>query len=341
MHGARCAYGRLRAVRLAVAIITMLSVLGVAAEARADDDLVLLNNGGQIRGLVMSEDPKEGVSVRLANGTVRKIPASDIKSVQYAGESVAPKPSPSPSAPVPVLVPNAGAGSIHVEATAPGRVLVDGSLVGPAPADVAAAAPGSHLVRVEFADGSSQQERILVQAGQISNVSIASPDSAPNFAARNGIHFGVGAAPTFVFFPGFGGDRAFGGLAASFLLDVAINPEMAFRASGFVQPMQGAYTLMPIGVSAGVHFNLSTTYTMGVGLRGGALLIAGTNGVNGGALFGPEVSVAGFRFGAKREMSVELMNRVGFYKFPNIDRFVSTPIEATFESAVGFNYLFL
>ena len=172
---------------------------------------------------------------------------------------------------------------------------------------------------------------------------MAAPESAPTRrGARN--PFGVGAAPpTFVFFPGFGADRAFGGLAASFLLNVAITPEMDFRASGFVQPMQGEFTLMPIGVSAGLRFNLGTTYTMGVGFRGGALFIAGSNGVNGGALFGPEVSVAGFRFGAKREMSVELMNRVGFYKFPGdpSDHALSTPIEATFETAVGFNYLFL
>ena len=69
-----------------------------------------------------------------------------------------------------------------------GRVLVDGGLVGSAPADIAAAAPGLHLVRVEFADGPSQEQRILVQAGQISNVIDWPLPRAPRLAAARGIH---------------------------------------------------------------------------------------------------------------------------------------------------------
>jgi len=155
-------------------------MLAVTAHA-ADDDIVLLKNGGRLRGSVVEEDPQKGVRIKLADGTLRAVAASDVKEVQYGGKPatvVAPPPAvvapPLLAAPfAPVMSP--AIGSIHVEASAPGRVIVDGGVVGPAPADVQAAAAGRHKVRVEFDAGGSRQEIVLVQGGQTAQVRLEAP----------------------------------------------------------------------------------------------------------------------------------------------------------------------
>jgi hypothetical protein len=47
-------------------------------------DTVYLANGGRMRGLVMEEDPKRGVTIKLIDETVRKLAPGEVKSVEYA-----------------------------------------------------------------------------------------------------------------------------------------------------------------------------------------------------------------------------------------------------------------
>lgn len=72
----------------------------LAQAARAEDpDTVMLANGGLVRGTVVEEDPVKGVSVRLADGTVRKVPPNELKRVVYAADAKADAARPaSPSA---------------------------------------------------------------------------------------------------------------------------------------------------------------------------------------------------------------------------------------------------
>jgi hypothetical protein len=154
-------------------------------------DIVLLANGGRVRGTVIVEDPATGVRIRLADGTIRNIPAKEVKTVQYEGQApaspvpnpaspalvvpvapVAPVAPPPPAAPVP-----AGVGSIHVETTEPATVTVDGGVVGKSPADVHEAAAGRHQVHVDFEGGGSREEVVLVQNGQTSSVKLEVPAS--------------------------------------------------------------------------------------------------------------------------------------------------------------------
>jgi hypothetical protein len=65
--------------------------------ARADDpvDTVLMTNGGRVRGTVMEEDPQKGTSIKLLDGTVKKLSPAEVKRVIYAGAPAAPaKPPP-------------------------------------------------------------------------------------------------------------------------------------------------------------------------------------------------------------------------------------------------------
>jgi hypothetical protein len=70
--------------------ISAVAIVGMGAlprDARADEviDTVLLSNGGRLRGVVMVDDPKEGVSIKLIDGTTRAVKRAEIKEVDYGG----------------------------------------------------------------------------------------------------------------------------------------------------------------------------------------------------------------------------------------------------------------
>jgi hypothetical protein len=68
-------------------------------------DTVKLANGGRVRGTVVEEDPQKGVTLKLGDGTLRKIPAKDVKQVEYGADAAKQAaPSPAPAAPGPIAV---------------------------------------------------------------------------------------------------------------------------------------------------------------------------------------------------------------------------------------------
>lgn len=75
-----------------LAVLALLCVLGFSSVALADDDdVVMLKNGGRVVGKVVIDDPQEGVTVKILEGQVKKIPRSEIQSVEYATRKSAPK----------------------------------------------------------------------------------------------------------------------------------------------------------------------------------------------------------------------------------------------------------
>ena len=92
-------------VRSFLAPLLVASLLVTSSRARADDpteppDTVVLKDGGKLRGRVVEEDPKRGVTVQLLDGTTRKIAKATLDHVEYA--PVVP-PAPIAVAPPPVL----------------------------------------------------------------------------------------------------------------------------------------------------------------------------------------------------------------------------------------------
>jgi hypothetical protein len=85
----------------------LLASLAVAAPARAGDtdDTVFLKNGGRVRGTVMTEDPKQGVKVKLADGTVKTVGAAEVDHVDYGGAAAAAPPPPATPEPAPATPP--------------------------------------------------------------------------------------------------------------------------------------------------------------------------------------------------------------------------------------------
>jgi hypothetical protein len=76
------------------------AVLAVSVVAHADD-VVYLKDGGRIRGTVMEEQPDRGVTIRLADGSVRSVPTDEVKIVDY-GEALT---HPQEATPVPPTTP--------------------------------------------------------------------------------------------------------------------------------------------------------------------------------------------------------------------------------------------
>jgi hypothetical protein len=86
---------------LALSITGAVLAFSVAAHA---DDVVYLKDGGRIRGTVMEERPDRGVTIRLADGSVRSVPTDEVKIVDYGEalthpQALTPLPSPTPVPP--------------------------------------------------------------------------------------------------------------------------------------------------------------------------------------------------------------------------------------------------
>jgi hypothetical protein len=110
--------------RLLVAAFVSLSnsVIPTAASAGDVDDTVLLKNGGRVRGTVMSEDPGQGVSVKLADGSVRAIPTAEVERVEYGTQAAEAPPGTAPPAapgPLPPPAPVGGAAPLATNPATP------------------------------------------------------------------------------------------------------------------------------------------------------------------------------------------------------------------------------
>ena len=99
------------------ALALVLAAMGAPRTALADEgtDTVYLKSGGVVRGAVMEYDPGGEARVRLADGTVRTIPAGLIARVAMAADRpapVAPAAAPAPAGPTAPTGPTA---QLHVE----------------------------------------------------------------------------------------------------------------------------------------------------------------------------------------------------------------------------------
>src|SRR5262245_54435307 len=112
--------------RCCAAALMSLLVLTSAGMARAadTDDTVLLANGGRLRGVVIADDPDQGVTIKLADGTTRTVQRAQVKSVQYG------QPSAGTGAPAGLQLVPAAVVTLAPAAPAP----APGPAAGPAPA---------------------------------------------------------------------------------------------------------------------------------------------------------------------------------------------------------------
>jgi hypothetical protein len=105
-----------------------------AASEAAVADAVELKNGGYLRGLIVEVEPGSHLSLRLANGEVRRIPVSEIESADHAGKPVnlgvapaAPSASPDAATPGPGAAAVAPLAPAAASAAAPAPVTPQGT----------------------------------------------------------------------------------------------------------------------------------------------------------------------------------------------------------------------
>src|SRR5262245_30913365 len=90
---------------LARLLVLLVLILAVPALAQAPMGTVHLHNGGRIHGELMEVLPGEQVRLRLADGSIRSIPWSEVASVDDPSAAPAPAeqtpaPQPAPAAPM-------------------------------------------------------------------------------------------------------------------------------------------------------------------------------------------------------------------------------------------------
>ena len=97
------------AVALAIVLFTWIQ----SSAAYADDvtDVVMLTNGGRLRGVVAEEDPVKGVTIKLIDGTVRKLSVKEVKEIVHGSVApIAPPPAPAAAQPIVMMAPPPYAG---------------------------------------------------------------------------------------------------------------------------------------------------------------------------------------------------------------------------------------
>lgn len=99
----------IRRVSLALGLAVLLC--GGLAFADTPDDLVLLHNGGMVRGTIIELVPDDKVVIQLPDGSSRTYPMTDVKFAGRKGdapksEKAEPKPEPEPEAPKPAPAPS-------------------------------------------------------------------------------------------------------------------------------------------------------------------------------------------------------------------------------------------
>jgi hypothetical protein len=139
--------------RFAAALFLFATLASPLARA-GGQDTVLLSNGGRVRGIVIEDDPKTGVSIKLADGSIRRLTRGEVKQVVYASDATSTPPAaPVPAAPTPVAVPPAlpAAAPPSPPATAVPLVKTPTTAECLAANEAAVKAAGEHKLRTERA----------------------------------------------------------------------------------------------------------------------------------------------------------------------------------------------
>lgn len=235
--------------------MTLMAGLAVAAVAD-EDDTVFLANGGRIRGRILEADPTRGVTVQLADGTVRKLTPAEVANVKYAGDAPSggnpvppPEPPPPPPSPAPQYQPPPEQG----EEQAPRRPRRTGRRAAPEPENSADATdPLAEQTGFQMA----MRVGLALPSG---NVDTGAPMS-DSFGTQTGVLFELGGKPTPHLFIGaiFGG--AAGGVGPAIQM-ICTNFDASCSSTTGLFGVEFQYHLQPgaqinpwIGYAAALEF---------------------------------------------------------------------------------------
>lgn len=263
---------------LAAWMLVAMATLAFEGPARADD-LVWLKNGGRLRGQVLSEDPKEGVKIKLADGRTRVVPVAEVNKVEYedASPSAPPAAPGVPAPPPPVAAPKLG--SVVIDAAEPGRLWFDGVEVGQVPFRREKVPVGAHDARIEFTAGGNARGTLQVEDGATASLRLSPGADELAFRPRRGASFGM-ALEGVVIVPSKVHSYAdadavsvqarYGGGRLSMFANIGVHPNVDLRVGAFLAAAGGSYgaKLFPAGGFFSTAFRLSRVVLV-VGAQGG------------------------------------------------------------------------
>lgn len=277
----------LSCVFAAVASAIVLATSFAAAAERDGDDVVLLTNGGRLRGTIIEEDPSNGVRVKLSDGTMRTLKPGEVRELRYHGAptpsstpEAAPNPPSAPAETPSASLPPAGpqGGSIHVDSREGGSVAVDGGGVGHTPADIHGLAPGRHRVHIDFDLGSSDEQTVLVQSEGTLRVDFEMSEWRRDFATRwRGSHLGLSVGPSLIDIPLSSGG-VYMGVRAAVFDDIGLAPAFTLRLGVSTNAAAGgAGWLVPVAGFADARWHIGPVYTLSLGIQAGAVYATKVN----------------------------------------------------------------
>jgi hypothetical protein len=258
-----------------------------------------------------SEPSPKGVVAQPAPGPAFPASAPPVTSGQAAPVSVTGPAGAGRPVYLPVLT-----GGLHVAADIPGKVTVEGQDKGALPIDITELNPGTYRVRVELQDGTIDQRDIEVAAGRMTRIFVDRSPERASWLARQGAHLALeGGVGLLV---GKKGSWTGAQGSAGAFLNLGLAPVVDLRAGLRVQfgslGALNSVTLLEIPVS--FRINLGTTYSIALGTTVGKRWTNGNSDAvlypETGFFFGPEVSLATFRFGRKREFEVAAVQGIAF-----------------------------
>jgi hypothetical protein len=309
--------------------------------------------------------PGTQVECACVNGTAGIQVCSDDGSRLLPCQCAAPQavPPPQAAAALPAAPAAQATGGLRIEASAPGRVVVDGQDKGPAPVDLTGVTPGNHAIRVDFDNGTSQSDETAVWAGSVRRVVVEPSAWDVAGKARSGAHPGITAAAG-VWLKGWTGTGpalgagAFYNFGVSRAVDVRVGVNVMGAALGQRDFVDNASLGLLAGVPLSVRFNLGPVYTMMIGANVGYYRIEGRGGESvlgapnssgpaeyitgrwvrvdspfvfstySGLFVGAEASIATFRFGSRRQYEFGLVQSL------TVPVSRSTPSDAFNSSAI-------
>lgn len=305
---------------LIVASFALLLARGAAA------DEVKLKNGGRVRGTIMEEDPKTGVRVQLADGTVRVIEAAKVEKVIYDEDKTPPKREPSPP---PQAEKKPEKGRVEITSDEDGVAYAAQALrlgrrkrfgppvrLGEVKAGEALTvdvAPGTQKIEVEFERGGADADLVQVDV------------DTPVIVELHGLgywHDGpriwVGAVVPALWL--FVGDRLGG--AVDFQFQVAVTHKLTdlIGLRGALRLGGGPFNAnVAFGAEAVARLSLTSVYGMELGLDGGVLYGADSDILSPTGYIGLRASVLSLRVGPHRNAELAVRNSLPVLLYPGTD----------------------
>ena len=325
-------------------IFAATATLLLASSAFADDtnDLVVLSNGGRVRGTVVEQSPATGVRIKLYDGSVRSFASAEIARVQYADGASPAQPQLAVIAPLAPMMRYDG--TLAVRTTEPATITVDDTDEAEAPTRIEHLDAGRHVVRVAFLAGGSLSRAFRVRPGEVTEADIEPSDSIKIGRAHSGTHFGFGGAAGFrlqrqTFVPG-GSVRGGASWGLTQALELHLNGDVGYYSGSIQNPdyvalfgdrmpectsdqracflTDATQTSIPVRGRLDLEVHLGTVYSMMLGADAG--LSVELQGATGHAtdtapivpnvqvlpLAGIHGSLLTLNFGPKRELGVSV-----------------------------------